>query len=293
MSDRSISQATDVSVRCLGHLLHGSTIEKLQRNMRDGCCFCMGDARHPNAFITVQLNPARRARLTVLVVQRDRQRERRATELLARVTQVLEEIDVVQIYAQYLGGGPLDASLSPFLMSQGFSAPRPIETALKCAIPSVETPWIQKWRKLRPGFHSKPWNAEAAEVARDVCLQQRMPCFLHPQRHYEPHTSLALYEEDRLIGWAMTERITPDTLRCQQLYVVPGPTHRGLGIAMLAAGIYQQHLHLRDKVKFAYWETDIHNGEMQRLLRRRLAPHTVWERPILLSQKNLDEQACC
>ena len=122
-----------------------------------------------------------------------------------------------------------------------------------------------------------PWhNLTATE--REVIKQQiktdplvaRFNPFLEEDK-LEPLNSLGLRYQDRVVGWVITHRIAPDTIRYTQMFVAPDtqPLSRS---ALLLAKAIQLQVEAKQATKGTF-RVDLDNKPMVKFLHRRLAPY--------------------
>jgi hypothetical protein len=90
----------------------------------------------------------------------------------------------------------------------------------------------------------------------------------------EPLNSLGLRGMDGVVGWVITHRIAPATVRYTALFVDERVRRLGHGIALLAEAMRRQMGALGDDSvgTFGVW---LHNAPMIRFVRRRMAPYLI------------------
>lgn len=83
-----------------------------------------------------------------------------------------------------------------------------------------EAPWLNKNYRFSPSFTFFPWQEITPEERLNLQKQQEtslwIPDELSPFKHeenLEPLNSLGLRYEGEVVGWVITHRLSPDTIR--------------------------------------------------------------------------------
>ncbi len=87
----------------------------------------------------------------------------------------------------------------------------------------------------------------------------------------EPLNSLGLRYQNRVVGWVITHRIAPDTIRYTQMFVYPDTQPLSRSILLLAKAI-QLQVEAKQATKGTF-RVDMDNKPMVKFVYRRLAPY--------------------
>jgi GNAT superfamily N-acetyltransferase len=233
------------------------------------------------------------ARLLSLVVAPGSRRLGIGTGLLREVQgQVLARNGRV-VYTILNPEDPAYAVALRFLEKEGWSAPIP--RALVCwsdAEAIYKAPWLYSCRPLLDGYDVFPW-AELTEAERSSLHSQcghLYPEWLGPFTHepFEPINSLGLRHDGQVIGWMVTHRVGPNTVRYSKLFLAPPHQRAARGIALVAEAILLQ---LASGVSQAILDIDANNEPMMRFARRHLAPFMTRMTETQVSMKPLTSSA--
>lgn len=157
---------------------------------------------------------------------------------------------------------------------------KPIPFSIQCLIKnSFDAPWLNKPYPLPHGFHELYWrdlNETERDQLKSEADRQIIPGFLSPfgrnEKIIEPANSLVLINEKRVIGWMITHRIAPDTIRYSSLYISPEWQHKGPAMRLLCDAIkYQTH----STIPWALFETNLSTTDKAwiKALRERIMPY--------------------
>ncbi|MBO9540561.1 GNAT family N-acetyltransferase [bacterium] len=180
--------------------------------------------------------------------------------------------------ASFMDGTPSTPGVERILSHHDWS--QPLERVWVCTGTResiVSLPWLQDL-PLPEAFEMFPWNA-LRDDERQALLEQEAvapgyPAILSPFREehlLEPLNSLGLRYRGQVVGWLITHRIAPDTIRYTSLFVREELQALGRAIPLVARAI---RLQLEDgganKGTFAVL---VQNRAMANFIHRRLAPH--------------------
>ena len=104
----------------------------------------------------------------------------------------------------------------------------------------------------------------------------------------EPLNSLGLRYQNRVVGWVITHRIAPDTIRYTQMFVYPDTQPLSRSILLLAKAI-QLQVEAQQATKGTF-RVDMDNKPMVKFVYRRLAPYLDEIRKAWQVSKCLDSQ---
>lgn len=133
-------------------------------------------------------------------------------------------------------------------------------------------PWIYKY-PLPPEFTIFPWtelsDSDKAHLRQAVEYPQSLSPFDEDPR-LEPMNSLGLRYQDQVIGWILTHRVKPDTLRYTTMYVAPPFQRMARGISLFNESVRRQ---LNSDIPYATAAVAKDNKPMQRFVKRYVFPY--------------------
>jgi len=145
-------------------------------------------------------------------------------------------------------------------------------------VDTFDTPWIHKDYHYPQGYEEFLWLELSTDEKQQLHIQQiqrAFPAAVSPffeEDRIEPRNSLGLRFQGRIVGWIITHRIDPETIRYTTLFVERSLWHTGISMKLLADSI---HLHLKNKTKWAILEIpllQVHSSWV-RFANRRLLPY--------------------
>lgn len=162
----------------------------------------------------------RTAEILSLFVQADSRNLGIGTSLLVRSEQVLSDRGCQEAQIVYLTGKATTPALEHLLDKRRWSPPVPRMIVCQGDTKILEAPWIEMYETLPPSFAVFPWCELTDGERRDLQRRQEespwIPEGLVPFQHeenLEPLTSFGLRYQGEVVGWLITHRIDPDTLR--------------------------------------------------------------------------------
>ena len=205
-------------------------------------------------------------------------------ELLAHMEKEFKNRGCAEVEIRYLSS-PNTPALEQILTRQNWSTPK--ATALICYattanVENTKQPHLTKYldrllAHIPNDYTIFPWhNLTATE--REIIEQQiqsdhlvaRFNPFLEEDK-LEPINSLGLRYQDRVVGWVITHRIAPDTIRYTQMFVDPATQPLSRSILLLAKAI-QLQVEAKQATKGTF-RVDVDNKPMVKFVYRRLAPY--------------------
>lgn len=219
-----------------------------------------------------ELLPDRNAELLSLFVQPAYRQQGIGTRLVYELQRSLVKSSAVQLQVHYQSTPVTQTALEPMLQKLGWLPPEPTFLLAKTTTAAIaQAPWLLQ-HLLPAEFTIFPWM-ELTNADRLHLEQLDFPTALSPLSdldRLEPLNSLGLRHRDRLIGWMVTHRVDPDTIRYSTLFVTPPFRFKGRGISLLAAAIERQIASSINGITFAIAPE---NAAMLRFARRHLQPY--------------------
>ena len=206
--------------------------------------------------------------------------------LLARLEAELAERGAERVTGEFPDDRPATAATRALLDRSEWDEPRLDRLVCMTDLATiVEAPWMHDY-VLPDGFEIFPWSElsedEAARVAEWDHTQGRegewdergLATTWRPNVPFE-YNSMGLRRGGEVVGWMLTDRVAPDTLRYDRLYVKHELRTAGLGVMLLAASIWandEAEGHLSPSRR-GVWQTLATNRPMIAFIRRRMAPY--------------------
>lgn len=152
------------------------------------------------------------------------------TKLVAYLERELEQQGCVELILSYSTSSLTKKALEPLLQKLAWQIPQTTLVLGKTATENIaQAPWLNKF-PLPPIFEVFPWF-EAAGLPLPPTAEDRP---------LEPLTSLGLRYRGEVIGWVLTHRVAPDTIRYTTWEMAQPFQKRGRGVSLLAEAIRRQ-----------------------------------------------------
>lgn len=137
--------------------------------------------------------------------------------------------------------------------------------------------WFKHKLQWPNDFKEFSWNALTEQERQDLQNQERagsFPLSVSPfgeEEIIEPINSLGLRHTNEVIGWMITHRIAPDTIRYTSLYIHPQYRQSGYPIQLLSHSI---NLHLKHPIKWGIFDLNAEQtgSNWVKFIKKRLAP---------------------
>ena len=209
------------------------------------------------------------ARMTAVVVDPSLRRNGIGTALLRAGERMVAAAGAKQIEAWYDAQTSEVETLNGLFRKAGWQAPLPGMLIVQATRRILEAPWACV--SARPGDEVLPWAAVSPEELGALKGETWFPEALgpFPIEPYEPINSLALRRDGRLIGWMLTHRIGPKTVRYSRLFVHPDHRIHARGISLIVEAVRRQD---RAGLPFGTFGVRSDNLAMRRFVERRMAP---------------------
>lgn len=215
------------------------------------------------------------AKVLSLFVKAERRNAGIGTALLTHLEQVLLQRGCQQASIVYMTGKSTTPALEHLLEKCNWSPPEPRMLICQGDIKSLDAPWIKMYENLPSSFTIFPWceltNEERIAIQRQQEEKPWIPEELIPFKHeedMEPLTSFGLRYQGQVVGWLITHRIAPDTIRYTCDWVredlqktgcllgLHAKAHKRQARAKIHKAIWTVPLHFSDMVRFEKYEMD-------------------------------------
>lgn len=201
------------------------------------------------------------------------------TALLTAMEDELRQRGCRSVILVYPTGKPTTPALERLQQKCQWSPPQP--RMLVCQTTPkkmMDAPWMYR-HSLPTSFSTFLWSELTKDEKRIIQRQQQAerwyPEALSPfqdEEFIEPLNSLGLRYQEEVVGWMITHRYAPDTIRYTALFVRQEFHKMGRAIPLLAEAIYLQN---SSKIPLGIFVIDLENEPMCRFMRRRMSPYII------------------
>lgn len=232
----------------------------------------------PVGFISAISSPDRtQANILSLFVEPAHRQRGLGRQLLTCMQQVLRDHGCQQVDLTYSSDTTTPA-LEHMLGQHNWLPARPYSLICSTEAKNFEkAPWMYR-HPLPASFTTFPWLELTAEQRQEIQAQRqeslKYPPELDPfkeENKIDPVTSLGLCYQGQVIGWMITHRIAPDTLRYSALFVKQDLPKIRCAVPLIAAAIKRQ-IENAEVTKLTF-VVMAYNTPMIRFLQRHLAPY--------------------
>lgn len=172
---------------------------------------------------------------------------------------------------------PTTPALEALLHERGWHKPQ--LTLVRCHFPALEfnPPWLNKPYVLPADFQLFPWSdltAKEREQIHSYIFQGRVSVNVspfHDEKTIDPNISIGMRKDGVVIGWSITNRIAPDTIKYSSLYIDSEYRHTGYSIIML---IESMRRHQQTTIDKAVLDVNLHEADFSwiNFIKKRLVP---------------------
>ena len=178
--------------------------------------------------ISERLNP-QQAEIISLFVLPEYRSQGIGTRLLAYLERELAQQGCVEIILSYSTSTLTNVALEPLLQKLHWQSPQINLVLGKTATEKIApAPWLNKY-PLPPAFEVFPWLDAGLSLPPNI-----------EAHRLEPLNSLGLRYRGEVIGWVLTHRVAPDTIRYTAVSIAQAFEQRGRGVSLLAEAIRRQ-----------------------------------------------------
>lgn len=166
-------------------------------------------------------------------------------------------------------------------IEQDWKGPRPFIIDCLFFSKNFNPPWWNKQIDLPMEFEIIPWNTLSGTDKKNLenrYAQGTIPSYVYPfgkdQDIIEPKNSLIMKYEGNIIGWMVTHRLAPDTVRYSALYIEDAFLNSNCWIKLLIEAL---EVHRKPTPGFEYGKLEINLEQIPkswlRFVERRLMPY--------------------
>ncbi|MDH6061501.1 GNAT family N-acetyltransferase [Chrysosporum bergii ANA360D] len=221
------------------------------------------------------------ARILSLFVVPDARRQGIGSELLTAMETELKQRGCEKIELIYLPN-PTTPYLNKILVKNSWNSPQTRLLTCLCTRESIkDLPLLKIERKMPPDYQIFPWLEITADERKKIIANAENSPWnslgLNPfveEDIIEPIGSLGLRYKGEVVGWMVTHRVTPDTIRYTSLFVNENLQTLGRGIDLIIRAINLQRFHDKlKKLQQASFAVGMNNPKMVQFTERRLKPY--------------------
>lgn len=199
------------------------------------------------------------------------------TDLLNRLEKELSSRGCTSIGFIYTTDQPTTSTLEHLLDKGGWSSPETRRIICKTSAHEMShAPWMHPRRKLPDSYSIFPWT-EITPEERAVIQKQKTQSWIHPdlipfkyEQDLEPINSIGLRYQGQVVGWLITHRTAPDTIRYSCAYVRPDLQKVGRLIFLYIRAV---RLQVAANVPFIIWTTCLEHTGMINFTKKHMGPY--------------------
>jgi GNAT superfamily N-acetyltransferase len=236
------------------------------------------DSGKPIGLALAEILPdGKSAEMLSIFVARTHRRQGIGKALLTRLEEELFLRGCTSVELVYITGQPTTLALEGLLQRCNWTSPQPRRIVCKSTTDKIaKAPWMQKSR-LPDSYTIFPWVQITTEERVAIYQQQQAEPWIPPdlipptcEKHLDPLNSLGLRYQGQVVGWVLTERIAPDTISYNSMFVRQDLQKMGRGISLVANAIQRQAQANIPRGIYAVWLT---NTPMIRFVKKHMIPY--------------------
>jgi GNAT superfamily N-acetyltransferase len=213
-----------------------------------------------------------------LFIDESYRRQKIAGRMIQFAAEQLRSLNFKYIFATYPDHRDDTPIMESFFQKNGFSGKTMVFAEFMFEYSEFQPDWYRREYRWPPKFTAFPWTEltyyEAVKI-RERYSQGAFPSAVYPFQEdpsFEPLNSFGLRHEGQLVGWLVTERISPDIISYGNLFIDHEFQSKGHSIHLLVDSL---KIHYRNKIKWGMFKVNIiqASGRWLKFIRRRLAPH--------------------
>ncbi len=253
---------------------------RLQALTPEGNTVAIGasDSGKPIGLALAEIFPnSKSADVLSIFVARTHRRHGIGTALLTRLEEELFLRGCTSAELVYITGQPTTISLERLLQKCNWTPPQPRRLVCKSTIDKIaNAPWMQK-HSLPASYTIFPWVEITPEERVAIHQQQKAKPWIPPDlippkcnKKLESLNSLGLRYQGQVVGWVITERIAPDTICYDLMFVRRDLQKMARGMSLVANAVQRQ---AKAKIPRGIWTVSITNTPMVCFMKKHMAPY--------------------
>jgi GNAT superfamily N-acetyltransferase len=201
------------------------------------------------------------------------------TSLLIRLEEELFSRGCTSVNLAYTTGKPTTPTLEHLLKKCNWSVPEARTIVCKSTTDKIAgAPWMQK-STLPAAYTVFPWVEITAEERVAIAQQQAAEPWIPPQlipfvseQDLEPLNSIGLRYQGQVVGWVITHRLAPDTIRYTCSFVRQDLQKMGRIIPLYVTAIKLQE---KAGIPNGIWTVPFIYTSMVNFVQKRMAPYMI------------------
>jgi GNAT superfamily N-acetyltransferase len=180
----------------------------------------------------------------------------------------------------YTTGQPTTSTVEHLLNKCGWSPPISRRVICKASTQEMsKAPWMRRCQKLPKAYSIFPWveiTPKERAVIQEQIEQLWIDADLVPfnyEENLEPINSLGLRYQGQVVGWLITHRTSPKTIRYSCAYIQPDLQKLGRLIFLYAKAVQLQAL---ANIHFGIWTTRLENNSMVNFTKKYMGPYLIY-----------------
>jgi GNAT superfamily N-acetyltransferase len=236
-------------------------------------------ANQPIGLALAEIRPdGRSAEVLSIFVQPTHRQQGVGTALLARLAAELSLRGCDHAYLVYTTGQPTTPALERLLQKNNWTSPQPRMLVCRSTTKFIaNAPWMQ--RKMLPAaYQIFPWQdittAECLAIQQTQAASPWIPKDLYPlqpEPNLELLNSLGLRYQGQVVGWMITHRLAPDTIRYSYGFIRQDLQKMGRLISLIANAVQLQID--AETIPNGIWVVSCDRAPMIQFVRKHMAPY--------------------
>ncbi|MEI8124810.1 MAG: GNAT family N-acetyltransferase [Parachlamydiaceae bacterium] len=231
-------------------------------------------------ILVVHLNNAlKTASFHTLYVHPSHRNRKIASKLLSMAVEEMQKEEVIVSTLLYEKESPYTPYVQSMLKAGEWKGPRIL--MIRCYFDpyTFNAPWMHRHYRYPPGYEEFFWKDLTPEEKiklKNAESDQLYPSELSPfyqEEKIEFMNSLGLRFDGNVVGWMITHRVDPDTIRYSSFFILREFQNRGIAIKLLADSLL---IHEKSLTKYAELEVPyvIVSSQWIHLIEKRLIPYS-------------------
>ncbi|MEM7552724.1 MAG: GNAT family N-acetyltransferase [Cyanobacteria bacterium P01_A01_bin.84] len=253
---------------------------------------------NPIGLGLAEIQDNKSAKILSVFVKPQYQRQKIATALLTYLEKELVSRGCTSIEIVYTTGKSTTIAINKLLKKFNWDTPKPRMLVCKTTYDMVNAPWMKLF-KLPNDYEIFPWleitDQERKKIIQTQELEQWIPSDLVPfqyEKNLETINSMGLRYRGEVVGWLITHRHDPDTIRYTCSYVRPDLQKRG---RILPLYIKATQIQVEAQIPFVIWTVPLEHESMLKFVKKYMKPYMIsmeysmGTSKLLLSDKKLND----
>jgi GNAT superfamily N-acetyltransferase len=266
---------------------------QLQTINSDGHTVAIGASigENPIGLVLAEIQEDKTAKVLSLFVIQSYRHQGIGTALLTRLETELYSKGCTNVEFVYTTGQLTTSTLEHLLNKCDWSPPQSRRVICKASTQQMsKASWMRRCRQLPDSYSIFPWTEITSQerfVIQEQIEQSWIDTDLIPfnyEKNLEPINSLGLRYQGQVVGWLITHRTSPDTIRYSCAYVRPDLQKLGRLIFLYAKAV---HLQALANIHFGIWSTRLENNFMVNFTKKHMEPYLIYLKETKGASKSL------